>query len=180
MRRGVIPAEATERFPPVGFFVYDVFMALPQRKHPIHTPLVERSGEAVIVFLTVCTLQRKPILAATDVLQRLEESWRSASTWMVGRFVVMPDHLHLFCAPAERDGRSLRDWVRYWKVLVSRRWPRPAEQPVWQLNFWDTQLRRGHHYDEKWDYVRENPVRAGLVSRAEDWPFQGELNELRQ
>ena len=153
----------------------------PQRKHPVHVPLVERSGEAVIVFLTVCTRQRKPIMAAAEVLQLLEESWRRASSWMVGRFMVMPDHLHLFCAPAQqREGHSLMKWVQYWKALVSRRWPRAAEQPVWQLDFWDTQLRPGHHYDEKWEYVRQNPLRAGLVAKVDDWPFQGELNELRQ
>jgi hypothetical protein len=46
-------------------------------------------------------------------------------------------------------------------------------------HFWDTQLRRGENYDEKWEYIRANPVRAGLVPRVEDWPHQGELNELR-
>jgi hypothetical protein len=35
-----------------------------------------------------------------------------------------------------------------------------------------------NHSDDKWSYVRENPVRAGLVARAEDWPYQGELNVL--
>ena len=33
-------------------------------------------------------------------------------------------------------------------------------------------------YDEKWRYVAENPVRAGLVVHSEDWPFQGEMNSL--
>jgi putative transposase len=96
-----------------------------------------------------------------------------------GTFIVMPDHLHLFCATAENLTRPLGQWVRYWKTLASRRWPRRREQPIWQLDFWDTQLRRGAHYDEKWEYVRQNPVRGGLVVAADDWPHQGELNELR-
>ena len=146
----------------------------------MHAPIVERPGQAVIVFLSVCTRQRKCILAHGDVVQLLEESWRSASSWMVGRFIVMPDHVHLFCAPLEAEARPLAQWVRYWKSSVSRRWPRAGEQPIWQLDFWDTQLRRGHHYAEKWEYVRQNPVRAGLVRRSEDWPYQGELHELRE
>jgi len=44
--------------------------------------------------------------------------------------------------------------------------------------FLDTQLRRGESYDAKWDYVVANPVRAGLVSKSEDWPYQGEMNVL--
>ena len=50
--------------------------------------------------------------------------------------------------------------------------------PVWQREFWDRQLRRAESYDEKWEYVKNNPLRHGFVSRAEDWPYQGELNVL--
>ena len=40
---------------------------------------------------------------------------------------------------------------------------RPNDRPIWQRHFWDTQLRRGESYDQKWDYVMQNPVRAGLA-----------------
>jgi len=36
-------------------------------------------------------------------------------------------------------------------------------------------LRNDESYTQKWEYVRENPVRAGLVPRADDWPYQGEF-----
>ena len=36
-------------------------------------------------------------------------------------------------------------------------------------------LRGGESYAQKWDYVRANPVRAGLVSEAESWPYAGEI-----
>jgi hypothetical protein len=39
-------------------------------------------------------------------------------------------------------------------------------------------LRRHESYSQKWNYVMANPVRHGYVARAEDWPFQGELNVL--
>ena len=32
-------------------------------------------------------------------------------------------------------------------------------------------LRDAESYAQKWQYVRENPVRQGLVERAEDWPY---------
>jgi putative transposase len=50
--------------------------------------------------------------------------------------------------------------------------------PIWQRDFWDTQLRRNESYEEKWHYVIENPVRAGFVNNSEDWPYQGEINVL--
>jgi putative transposase len=149
------------------------------RKHPVHQPIVERFNEPEIVFLTVCTEDRKRLLAKSDVAALLMDSWSEAKGWLVGRYIVMPDHVHLFCAPGGPPARLLKQWVRYWKTLASRGWPRVGEQPVWQVDFWDTQLRSVAHYDEKWEYVRQNPVRAGLVNDPEEWPHQGELNELR-
>jgi putative transposase len=91
----------------------------------------------------------------------------------------MPDHIHLFCAPAVFPPQTLKSWIGFWKSSVARRWPSPQDAPIWQRHFWDTQLRRGENYDEKWEYVVENPVRGGLVKRREDWTYQGELNILR-
>ena len=68
--------------------------------------------------------------------------------------------------------------MAFWKSKASNRWPFPEEQPIWQVDCWDTQLRAGQSYSAKWDYVRNNAVRHGLVTRAEDWPYQGELNVL--
>ena len=130
-----------------------------------------------MVFVTVNAHQRKPILAKTDVANVILSAWKQADTWLVGRYVIMPDHLHFFCAPRDLSV-GLKRWIKFWKSQVSLRWPRPDEQPVWQLDFWDTQLRRGESYSEKWDYVWRNPVRKGLATRPEDWPYAGELNIL--
>ena len=54
----------------------------------------------------------------------------------------------------------------------------PRNPPLWQRDCWDRQLRTGESYTQKWEYVRNNPVRKGLVANADDWPYQGELNVL--
>lgn len=149
------------------------------RKHPIHQPIYERFNTAIIIFLTVCAKDRKPILADNAVHRLLIEAWRLATSWTVGRYVIMPDHVHLFCAPGNLHPQPLLQWVSFWKSHATRHWPRPVELPIWQRHFWDTQLRRGENYGQKWDYVVENPVRAGLVECAEDWRYKGELHELR-
>jgi hypothetical protein len=46
---------------------------------------------------------------------------------------------------------------------------------LWQPAFFDHILRSDESYGEKWNYVRENPVRAGLVKSSVDWPYQGEI-----
>jgi REP element-mobilizing transposase RayT len=113
-----------------------------------------------------------------DIHDLLKHSWAEADAWRVGRYVLMPDHIHLFCAPGRHEYPPLKTWVQFWKSVASRRWPRKSEQPVWQKSFWDTQLRRVESYAEKWEYVRRNPVRAGLCPSPEEWPFQGEMNVL--
>lgn len=117
------------------------------------------------------------MLASDEMHELLRDLWRSADRWRVGRYVIMPDHVHLFCAPNVFPPESLRTWVSYWKGVAAKRSGLGAT--LWQQNFWDTQLRRHESYAAKWEYVRENPVRASLVGRAEVWPFQGEMNELR-
>jgi len=49
------------------------------------------------------------------------------------------------------------------------------KRPLWQPGFFDHVLRSDESYSQKWEYVRENPVRAGLVRRIDEWPYQGEL-----
>ena len=46
---------------------------------------------------------------------------------------------------------------------------------LWQRRFFDHVLRSDESYAQKWNYVRDNPVRAGLVAKAEDWPYAGEI-----
>ena len=145
-----------------------------RRKKPAHgVELVP--GCPTIVFVTVCTQHRRPWLATEQNNERLRAVWERASAWRVGRYVLMPDHLHLFAAPGPRE-IPLENWVRYWKSQFTK--INADASQTWQSDHWDTRLRSGESYEEKWWYVRNNPVRAGIVTRVEEWPFQGELNVL--
>ena len=150
----------------------------PQRKRPARMAPVERANRSVIVFLTLCSRNRKPIFACDDAQTCLLNAWSQAMHWRVGRYVLMPDHIHLFCAPATHAPESIRTWCKYWKTLAAKSWPRQEERPLWQADVWDRQLRSGDSYHEKWEYIRGNPVREHLVANADDWPFQGEMHVL--
>ena len=147
----------------------------PRRRTPAHPD--PRGGHPLIIFVTVCTASRKPILADVSAGATLQQAWRDADAWAVGRYVIMPDHVHLFCAPVRYEV-TLAQWLRYWRSLASRRWPYPDQQPIWHSDFWDVQLRREDDYEAKWEYVRNNPVRHGYVRNADDWPFAGEIEVL--
>jgi len=70
--------------------------------------------------------------------------------------------------------------MQAWKQWTSKRLARELSLSgnLWQEQFFDRVLRSTESYSQKWDYVKENPVRAGLVAGAEDWPWQGEIDSL--
>ncbi|HSR88689.1 MAG TPA: transposase [Pontiella sp.] len=150
----------------------------PDRKRPAHQPIRDRPNASRIIFLTVCTDKRQSILDRNAVHELLKTCWTQADSWLTGRYLLMPDHIHLFCSPVGINYPPLLKWVNYWKSLSARSWPNRTERKVWQRDFWDTQLRRGDSYTEKWRYVVNNPVRAGLVEESSQWPYQGQLNEF--
>ena len=145
--------------------------------HPIHLPNISRHNQPIILFITVCAVGRRPVLASDRVHAALCSAWLGAEQYRVGLYMIMPDHIHLFCSPSRTDSEGVSKWVGYWKRLCSREVKDLGR--IFQRNCWDRQLRQAEHYEEKWAYVRQNPVRKGLVKRADDWPFQGCMHELR-
>ena len=149
------------------------------RKHPVHWPAYERDNLSILIFVTVCAQKRRKILADAASVEVILDAWRAADHWLVGRYVILPDHIHLFCSPGRLGALAVKRWIAFWKSRASNHWPHREQHPIWQIDGWDTQLRRGESYSAKWEYVRNNPVRHGLVARAEDWPYQGEMNVLQ-
>jgi putative transposase len=142
------------------------------------------SIETPIYFITICVAKRRPLLnndAASAVLRSEWEGAPSRYGWSVGRFVVMPDHVHFFCVCDEtQGGKSLSDFVGGFKQWTAKAILRNSglSAPLWQSEFFDHLLRSEESYGSKWTYVRENPVRAGLAPSPEDWPYAGEITPI--
>lgn len=135
-----------------------------------------------VYFITVCTYNRRKILASqnsAEIIRRELEYANDRHGWVVGRYVIMPDHIHFFCAKSSPGtGHSLSQFMRGWKEWTSKAIIQSGSVslPVWQKGFFDHVMRSGESYSEKWAYVRDNPVRAGLVRSGEEWPYQGFVN----
>jgi len=126
-----------------------------------------------LYFVTFTTRDRRVIPSldhAQVVLQRYARCGVEKFNVALGRYVIMPDHVHLFV----RGDRNfaLSSWIGGLKRAMSVTLKSPQ---LWQPGFFDHVLRKDESYAEKWNYVRENPVRAGLVKAADDWPYQGEM-----
>ena len=231
---------------------------LPQRRHPSRNSVMTHlDNRAIMLYVTVVTGKRNAMLADKAVQDCIVAAWKAAADWLVGRYVIMPDHIHFFCAPATYPPPDFHRWMKQWKAQVSRSFPiglraggahgrvalvateTPADTahgrvalvatengadaahgrvalvatengadaaatsaalpptddaaatsaalpnvplsrppPLFQRDCWDRQLRTGESYAQKWEYVRNNPVRKGLVAHADEWPYQGQVNVL--
>jgi hypothetical protein len=78
----------------------DDLKSKPERKHPARMPVAERHNEPVIIFLTVCSKDRKHIFASPDSAAVIINAWRNAKSWLVGRYVIMPIIFISFAHPA--------------------------------------------------------------------------------
>ncbi len=81
--------------------------------------------------------------------------------------------------PAEKP-EPLSKWIAAWKSISAPQITATtgASAPIWQRDYFDRYLRTAESYSDKWDYVRNNPVRAKLVSSQNEWPYQGVIHEL--
>ena len=133
-----------------------------------------------IYFLTACTRDRRKMLASDAVHGAFLSFARQAAdrgVW-VGKYVLMPDHMHWFVAVDDEQIR-LSTWVKSLKNALSKALRSAGVLgPHWQKGFFDHVLRGAESYSVKWDYVRENPARARLVDDAGAWPFAWQINDL--
>jgi REP element-mobilizing transposase RayT len=95
--------------------------------------------------------------------------WQRLDRWEILAALAMPDHLHLLLAPRYDRGESLGAFLKWFK-----RWFYQTAQPEWRWmeGGFDRLLRHDESLAEKWEYIRQNPVRAGLVAQPGDWPYQ--------
>ena len=146
----------------------------PKRKTPAKGVHISLSGPNW-VFLTVCTENRKPWLTRVSVQDRLHAIWlQQATAWLVSDYLLMPDHLHLLCAPYELSV-PIERWIAFWKNCFTRT---GLGLGKFQRSGFHHRLRHGESYQDKWQYVRENPQRAGLVKKAATWPYQGRVHDI--
>jgi REP element-mobilizing transposase RayT len=135
-----------------------------------------QSYDPPLFFITFCTFHRariEPLNLAHEAFRTYALRGRDEFNIAVGRYVVMPDHVHLFV----RGGPDfeLAKWVNGLKRAMSVALERKTSTPLWQPGFFDHVMRSDESYAQKWDYVRNNPVRHGLVTASDAWPYQGEV-----
>lgn len=133
--------------------------------------------DSPLFFVTFNTMHRQRLLALDEVHLAFKEYVTNAIEHdiLVGKYVIMPDHIHLFVRGS--DSFDLGLWIRGLKRVISKA-IQVSSSEHWQPAFFDHMLRSDESYSEKWEYVKENSVRKGYVKTSGDWPYQGEINVI--
>lgn len=86
-------------------------------------------------------------------------------------WTVMPNHVHLLMetVPAHPLYRIVQGWKGFTAVAANRLLGRTGT--FWQRDYFDRYVRDDRHSAAIIHYIEHNPVKAGLVERAEAWPF---------
>jgi REP-associated tyrosine transposase len=140
-----------------------------RRSLPHDPPHFIGTGDAIF-FVTICGKPRglnqlcKPSLAAE--IFAAARNYHERHHWTVPLLLLMPDHLHMLASFNAEFGMTkiVRNWKRYLATKLGINW---------QRDFFDHRLRSDESFSDKANYILQNPVRAGLVTQWEDWPYQG-------
>lgn len=147
----------------------------PQR--PPRLTTVFQRFDPPLYFITFCAFDRQPVLAADAFHTCFSDylSQKSAEGIACGEYVIMPDHIHMFLR-IDPHRYQLGKTIGFLKQALSKPLRALAiSTPHWQPGFFDHIVRSADSYTAKWEYVRGNPVRAGLVEKYEDWPYLGTI-----
>lgn len=147
----------------------------PFRRKPNRLPLSTYAGPHA-VSLTLATASRQPFFEAacwTSACTRTLTQVAQRRGALVFAYCFMPDHAHLVVQIAG-DG-SVVDLVKEFKQRTGYAFKRATGRSLWQKSYHDHVLRRDEDLAAACRYVFGNPVRAGLVARAEEFRFSGSL-----
>jgi putative transposase len=115
------------------------------------------------------TWLKQPSVAArvADTLLLAEQQWE---LYKMFAWVVMSNHVHVLLRPNKKLSdvtRAIKKTSATQANLILGR----TGQPFWQEESYDHWVRDRREFDGIVRYIEWNPVRAGLVERAEDWPW---------
>jgi putative transposase len=131
--------------------------------------------EPGIYFVTASTFDHLPVFRGAELLDFLEGlllDCLKEGGWKLQAWAVFPNHYH-FVASHERDAKPLSKILGKVHLLTAKEAnhrERTAGRKVW-FNYWDTQLTFEKSWLARLAYVMANPVKHGLVTRPERYPW---------
>ena len=162
-------------------------------------PLPRFHIEGHVYYITTVVYNRLRIFARPSFVMPLLDSlnfYRHSYEFKLLGYVIMPDHVHFIIWPSAK--KAVEAFLRSFKEFTAKRiiqlaevektpnWvnafrqagaeTRRSKNKVWQDSYWDENVFTGDFLKQKLQYMHNNPVRAGLVSQPEDYPYSSYRN----
>ncbi|MFZ2654441.1 MAG: transposase [Victivallales bacterium] len=138
------------------------------------------SGVKPFYFITFNTRDRKKVLANDKIHETFLIFCDEAKNHgvFVGTHVIMPDHIHLYVW-INLESCGLKKWIKSLKCFLSVKMDEMnVKRPHWQQGFFDHILRSADSYREKDIYMMNNPVRADLCKKPDEWKYKGTIKDI--
>jgi putative transposase len=136
--------------------------------------LTHRTAPGNSYFVTTKAFRNRALFRAKEIAETVVETlqhYRSRGEYLLHEYVLMPDHLHVLITSSSIN--SLEKAMQFIKGGSSYRLNQQRGQKIdlWNAGFHDWTIRDAVDWNAKAEYIRLNPVKAGLVERPEDWPY---------
>jgi putative transposase len=133
-----------------------------------------RTAPGTSYFVTTKCWQGRTVFQVpenAEILIKTLLHYRDRKVFALHEFVVMSDHLHLLLTPSSTT--SLERAMQFIKGGSSYqiRKKRNQKMEMWQVSFYDWTIRDHNDWQAKIEYIHDNPVRAKLVEKPQDWPY---------
>jgi len=128
-----------------------------------------------IYIVTASTLHKHQYFGGPQRLRMLNDALFDAAehcSWVLEAWALFPNHYH-FVARSPGEAESLKDLLQRLHSLTAREVNRLDGTPgrrIW-FQYWDTCLTYEKSYYARLNYVHNNPVKHGIVTVAEQYPF---------
>ena len=126
-------------------------------------------------FLTTCTYRRRTTFRDHTVASQTIALFRTTSQaegFSLLAYCLMPDHAHVLVEGLS-DSSDFKRFAKLTKQRSGAAYALKADGPLWQKGNYERVLREGEDAKEIARYIIVNPVRAGLVQSADEYPYVG-------
>ncbi len=140
--------------------------------HAVRHPDCDYSAN-LDIHVTLCADRDTPFdrRAIAQVVCENVEFYCRRLRYVLYGYCLMPDHLHMLCSSGD-SGAPLSRWLDLFKSYTTHEFMKSGGRaPLWQRSAHDHVCRAAERAEKVLAYIADNPVRAGLAERWEDWPW---------
>jgi putative transposase len=128
-------------------------------------------SKAIVYHIVIGSRQKRPEFVSGEINKQIIEIIDTACSihgYGLLAYCLMPDHLHLL-VQANTGATILAGFIRAMKSFCTR----SIGKGLWQRGYYEHIMRSYEDVRKTAEYIINNPVRKGMVRRAEEYPWGG-------